>query len=113
MIFAYHDGAMTVLTRIFIGLLRPGSHELRHSNYCGNFKSYHEIFSTMTLDHWKNYHDSFGVTHAQYELQEDFVFCFDGADSIVKKHRHWIIGTFIMIVLQSHVFFAKFTTTVF
>ena len=47
--------------------LRPGSHELRHSNYCSNSKSYYEIFST-TLDFCKNYHDSFGVTHAQFEL---------------------------------------------
>ena len=30
-----------------------------------------------------------------------------------KQRRHWIIGTFTMIVLRSHVFSAKFTTVVF
>ena len=62
--------------------LKPGSHELRHSNYCSNSKSYYEIFSTTTLDYWKNYHDSFGVTHAQYELRGLLWFRFGGADSI-------------------------------
>ena len=65
--------------------LRPGSHELRHSNYCSNSKSYYEIFSTTTLDYWKNYHESFGVTHAQYELRGLFWFRFGGADSIVNN----------------------------
>ena len=62
--------------------VRPGSHELRHSIYCSNSKSYYEIFSTTTLDYWKNYHDSFGVTHAQYELRGLLWFRFGGADSI-------------------------------
>ena len=35
------------------GSHRPGSHELRHSIYCSNSKSYYEIFSTTTLDYWK------------------------------------------------------------
>ena len=74
----YHAGAPT-------GWLRPGSHELRHSNYCSNSKSYYEIFSTTTLDYWKNYHDSFGVTHAQYELRGLLWFRFGGADSIVNN----------------------------
>ena len=63
-------------------IVRPGSHELRHSNYCSNSKSYYEIFSTTTLDYWKNYHDSFGVTHAQYELRGLLWFRLGGADSI-------------------------------
>ena len=34
------------------GNLRPGSHELRHSNYCSNSKSYYDILSTtVRLDH--------------------------------------------------------------
>ena len=33
----------------------------------------------------KNYHDSFGVTHAKYELQGLLWFCFGGADSIVSN----------------------------
>ena len=57
---------------IKLSAIRPGSHELRHSNYCSNSKSYYEIFSTTTLDYWKNYHDSFGVAHAPYNYE---VYC--------------------------------------
>ena len=42
----------------------------------------YEIFSTTTLDYWENYHDSFRVTHAQYELRGLLWFRFSGADSI-------------------------------
>ena len=63
--------------------LWPGSHELRPSNYCSNSESYYEIFSTTTLDYWKNYHDSAGVTRAQYELQG--LLWFGGADSIINN----------------------------
>ena len=65
--------------------LRPGSHKLQHSNYCST-KSYYEIFSTTTLDYWKNYHGSFGVTHAQYEQRGLLWFHFGGADSIVNNN---------------------------
>ena len=34
----------------------------------------------------KNDYDSFGVTHAQYELRGYCVFCFSGADSIVNNY---------------------------
>ena len=92
----------------------PGSHELGHSNYRGNSKSYYKIFSTTTLDYWKNCHDSFGVTQAQYELRGLLWFRFGRADSIVNDNdiglsEHLVI----MIVLRSHVFSAKFTTVVF
>ena len=70
---------------LFFFSLRPGSHELRHSNYCSNFESYYETFSTTTLVYWKNYHDSVGVTRAQYELRGLLWFRFGGADSIVNN----------------------------
>ena len=71
-----------------------------------------KISSTTTLDYWHNYYDSFGVTHAQYEL---WGYCVPLRWSWLnsKQQRHWIIEAFIMIVLQSHVFRAKFTTVVF
>ena len=50
----------------------------------------------MTLDYWKNYHDSFGVTHAQYELRGLLWFRLGGADSIeneddigLSEHLSW------------------------
>ena len=41
-------------------ILRPGSHETRYSNYCS--ESYYKIFSITTLDYFKNYLGSSGVT---------------------------------------------------
>ena len=44
-----------------------------------------KIFSPTTLDYWKKNHDSFGVTHALYELPGYYVFSFSGADLIVNN----------------------------
>ena len=50
-----------------------------------------------------------GVTHAQYELRGHCMFRFGGADSIVNNND---IG-FMMIVLWSHMFSAKYTIVAF
>ena len=55
-------------------------------NYCSNSKNNYESFSMTTLEYWNNYyHDSFTVTHTQYELQGHCVFRFSGAGSIVNN----------------------------
>ena len=89
-----------------------GSHELRHSIYCSNSKSYYEIFSTTTLDYWKNYHDSFGVTHAQYELRGLLWFRFGGADSIENNddigYRNIYHDSFAVTHVFSQVYYSSF-----
>ena len=84
-----------------------------HTNYdvqiISNSKSYYEIFSTTNLDYWKNYHDSFEVTYAKYELRGLLWFRFGGADSIVNNNdiellEHLSVGTFIVLQYVTHVF---------
>ena len=65
--------------------LRPG-----HTNYNIQvivviLKVTTRFFLTKTLDYWKNYHDRFGVTHAQNELLGLMWFRFGGAESIVNN----------------------------
>ena len=85
---------------------------MRHSNYCSNSKSYYKIFSTTTLDYWKNYHDSFGVIRAQCELRSYCVFRFVGADSIVNnndiEHQNIYHDSFAVTHVFSQVYYNGF-----
>ena len=45
-----HGATMRLLYGYVVrqNISRPGSHELRHSNYCSNSKNYYDIFSSTT-----------------------------------------------------------------
>ena len=40
-----------------------------------------------TVDYWKKFYDSFGITHAHYEVRGYCVVCLGRADSIVNKGK--------------------------
>ena len=91
---------------------RPGSQELQHSYYCSNSKSYRRFCQLRPWITERIIMIFLGHTCPIWTMR---LLCVPLQWSWLnsKQRRHWIIGTFIVTVLQSHMFSAKFTAVVF
>ena len=94
----------TAKSELFPELFKFCLYEI-HIQSCSNSKNYYDIYSTTTLDYWKNIMIVLGSHICPIRTTRLLCVSLQWSWLNSKQQWHWIIGTFIMIVLQpQHVF---------